>query len=65
MDDEMPEVAQPFNFKHVYKLATDVMHQRANGDHWVDEDMKEYIYEAVMEAIYGPDFWTWFNLKGR
>jgi len=27
----------------------------------VDEDFDHYVFEAVMEAIYGPDIWTWWN----
>ena len=25
------------------------------------KDIREYIYEGVMEAIYGTKFWPWFN----
>ena len=28
-----------------------------------DNDYKHYIYEAVMLAFYGKDFFTWYNKK--
>lgn len=28
---------------------------------WWDEDNREYIYEAVMQAVYGPNYFQWHN----
>lgn len=25
------------------------------------KDIHEYIFEGVMEAVYGPEFWPWSN----
>lgn len=29
-----------------------------------DSDFEHYVYEVVMEAIYGKDFWDWWNKQG-
>lgn len=34
------------------------------NDYW-DEDNDQYIYEAAMKAIYGPNFFDWFNERVR
>jgi hypothetical protein len=31
-----------------------------NGGH-EDDDFAHYVYEAAMEAVYGKDFFIWFN----
>jgi len=28
-----------------------------------DEDLKEYIFEAALEAVYGKDIWKYINEK--
>lgn len=27
------------------------------------KDIENYVYEAIMEALYGPDVWEWINDK--
>lgn len=31
----------------------------------LDDDLKEYIFEAAMEAFFGDDYWEWNNLRLR
>jgi hypothetical protein len=26
-----------------------------------DDGFKQYVWQAAMEAVYGPDVWTWWN----
>jgi len=26
-----------------------------------DDDFEHYVYEAAIEAVYGKDFWKWYN----
>ena len=28
---------------------------------WVDDDLREYIFEAAMKILFGPDVWDWIN----
>lgn len=28
---------------------------------YVDEDLKQYIFECAMETIFGKDVWNWIN----
>lgn len=33
----------------------------AEREEWVDEDFGHYVFEEVMDAFYGPDFWEYYN----
>jgi hypothetical protein len=33
--------------------------ERAMREQCMDEDLKQGLYEAAVEAVYGTDFWTW------
>lgn len=30
---------------------------------FVDEDLDHAVFEAALEAVYGPDVWHWWNAK--
>jgi len=30
-------------------------------DHYADDDLKYYIFEAAMEAVFGKNLWAWVN----
>lgn len=34
--------------------------EREGGE---DKDFEHYVFEAVMEAMYGPDVWDWYNQR--
>jgi len=37
-------------------------HKDAHKADWrVPKDFDHYVYEHVMEAIYGPDYWDWIE----
>jgi hypothetical protein len=37
------------NVEHIYKYGCDM------------KDIEYWCFEAVMEVVYGPDFWNWHN----
>lgn len=37
--------------------------KRAYSKQYLDDNFKQYIYEAAVEAVYGPAFWTWRNAQ--
>lgn len=30
---------------------------------WVDANLKQYIFEAAIEAVFGDDVWSWINSR--
>lgn len=37
--------------------------KRMCAEKYEDEDFAQYVYEAAMEAVYGPGYFTWRNSK--
>lgn len=35
----------------------------ASDEYYSDNDYAHYIYEATIEAVYGPDVWKWINTQ--
>lgn len=57
-----PPLRNPLpNFEYVIKIATEHIDDVATGEEKDYElsDTKQYIYEAVIEAIYGSEIWEW------
>jgi len=39
-------------------------HKDAHEANWREpKDFEHYVYEEVIEAIYGPDYWDWIARK--
>lgn len=55
---EPPKVAEHFDWSPVIKLASEERQARISGEYHDDSDMPQYIYEAVMEAVY-PGYFSW------
>ena len=30
---------------------------------WVNDDLKQYIFEAALEAVFGKNVWPWINAR--
>lgn len=56
---KVPEPLKVFNMAPLIALCK----QQAGSlyENTADDDMRQYIYEAAMMAIYGPDFWVHLN----
>lgn len=60
---EGPKPIESPDFSKVMGMVLDLLHNAQQDEYWSD-DNDHYIFEAVMEAIYGPDFFDWWNSKG-
>lgn len=56
-------IANP-NFSSVIASAADYVSEIVKTG-WSPEDSKQYIFEAVMTAIYGPDYFKWQNKASK
>jgi hypothetical protein len=54
-------IAQP-DFTELAKIVTGGVRQSIK-DKYEDDDFQHYVYEAAMEAIYGPDYFKWRNSR--
>jgi hypothetical protein len=60
--ESRPKLRESPDFSKLITECSSVLDQIAE-DHYMDEDSKEYIYEAAMAAIFGPDVWKWINAR--
>lgn len=59
-----PKALADPNWAKVITLAQEYVDRIEEGDILsTTEDMPDYIFEAVMTAIYGKQFWEWNNKK--
>jgi len=58
---DIPEPVTNPDFTNVIALAKDTIKDIDNGN--FPKDMKHYIYEDVMTAIFGKDIFKWINKK--
>lgn len=60
-----PSVPQPLanpDFSKVQKMVIEHVAGYADSDNCRDdEDDTHYLFEAAVEAIYGPNIWKWIN----
>ena len=53
---------QPMLAPHLYKISDvckSYVAYLVSDEYHEDNDWKQYIYETVLEAIYGATFWNW------
>ena len=62
-DPDVPVEFPNPDFSKVLAYVLDA-HQAAHEANWREpKDFEHYVYEQVMDAIYGPDYWDWINRK--
>ena len=54
-----PPLSDP-DFKPLVKMIVKGVTQAVRDKLW-PKDFPAYVYEAALEAVYGPEFWTWRN----
>lgn len=59
--DVKPEPVEKPDWSSVIANACDVIETIYREGRHVDEDEKQFIYEAVMETVYGKDIFEWIN----
>jgi len=57
----IPKVKPNIDFSNVIEACEDILKTMVDGTYHADNE--EWIYEEVMEAIYGLDVWDWIILK--
>lgn len=60
-DFPTPTIQKDIDWSNVIKQAEDIRDEVVNGEYHEDNDNDHYLYEAVMEAVFGKDFFKWFN----
>lgn len=64
LKEKAPTPLSTPDFSNVVHLANTYMHAvSVNGD--PDDDLRGYIFEAVINAIYGSNAWEWINKQLR
>ena len=61
-----PDAPVEFTTPDFSKLEDYVLdaHKNAHQADWREpKDFEHYVYEHVMEAIYGPDYWDWIDRR--
>lgn len=55
----MPQPISNPDFSQVVDMATEFVKNHAKGV--CDSDSDHWFFEAVMETVYGKDYWVWHN----
>ena len=58
VDEPMPQILGKLDFTNLVTLIVEGFN-KANIEGYFDDDLKGYIYEAAVEAVYGKSFWEW------
>ena len=58
----MPDPSSAPNWAQVRAILVDGITSAVDSGRW-DDDLKQYVWEAVAEAVYGPGFWDWRNAQ--
>lgn len=45
----------------IREIIQTIVNKVEDGSYHEDNDYKQYLWEEVMKAYYGKDFFTWFN----
>ena len=58
---KQPELLTNPDFKHLIATCKQYIEKVESG--YVDEDTEHYIFEAAIEALYGPEVWIYIREK--
>jgi hypothetical protein len=56
-----PEPVVEPDFSSVIKLAVNIRDEIVGGEYHEDSAFPQYMFEEAMKAVYGDDFFVWFN----
>lgn len=60
---KIPEPLPSPDFSELIKLCQEHIDFLASDDYYADNDNKQYIYEAAIEAVFGKNVWKWINRR--
>lgn len=53
------------NLHKLEKLIEEGLTNLETNDGYPGKDFDHYVFEAAMEAFYGPDIWSWWNARAN
>lgn len=62
-EEERPQLKEDIQLEKVINIAENAVNRIVKGEYHPDNDDSHYIWEATMEALYGEDFFDWYNEK--
>jgi hypothetical protein len=57
--ESMPKPLSNPDYKILKQTAITIIEKMADEDYCDDNSNKQWIYEAAMEAVFGPSVWQW------
>ena len=60
MSDRPAPIPNP-DYSKIVEYVEDGMKSILENDGYPGKDFDHYCFEVVMETIYGPDVWKWWN----
>lgn len=60
-----PEQLESPNIEAIKEMAKEYVDFIDSVEYHSDNNYHDYIYETVMTALYGEDFWKWLNSKAK
>lgn len=57
----VPTMQENIDWSSVIANAKSELDEVTNGKYHEDNDNAQYMYEAVMKAVYGEDYFKWLN----
>ena len=60
----MPAMKREPDLTKLKRFVTDTLNRAAAG-YRIDDDFEHYVFEETMEALFGKDFWDWYNTLDR
>lgn len=64
INEGKPKQLPDKNFDNLIAMCQDYIDQVADKG-WVDDDLKHYIFEAAMGAVFGDEIWAFINSRLR
>lgn len=64
INDSKPQQLPSKNFDNLIAMCQDYLDQ-ATDKGWIDDELKQYIFESAMNAVFGNDVWAFINSRIR
>lgn len=59
--ESKPQIKDNIDWVPVKVFASSIINDIADGSYHEDDDNEQYLYETVIESIYGKEIWDWMN----
>lgn len=58
-----PKIISKINIKEIKRLANEYVEFVDGSDYHEDNDWSQWMFEGLLTAVYGQDFWKWHNKR--